>query len=97
MALQKEISQENGIILNYHRISSVNKITNKNTVIEVLSYLSRKEREKEVLALKNNTEMNILIEAKYFEMQYNEDTTIEEAYAYLKTLKEFEYAVDVIE
>lgn len=95
MALKKEIKQENGIVLNYHRIGSINKITNKNTVIEVLSYLSRSEREKEVLALKNNTEMNILLEAKYFEMQYSEDTTIEEAYNYLKTLEEFKNSVNV--
>ena len=29
MALKKEIELDNGIILNYHRITSINKITNE--------------------------------------------------------------------
>lgn len=47
MALQKEIKLENGVILNYHRISSLNKITNIVNNIEVSSYTSKEQREKE--------------------------------------------------
>lgn len=47
MALQKEIEMKNGIILNYHRITSLNKITNKNNIIEVNSYINEVQREKE--------------------------------------------------
>ena len=47
MALQKEIELENGIILNYHRITSLNKITNISNNIEVNSYISESQREKE--------------------------------------------------
>lgn len=47
MALQKEIELENGVILNYHRIVSLNKITNISNNIEVNSYISEKQREKE--------------------------------------------------
>ena len=40
MALKKEIELENGIIVNYHRIVSINKITNDCNIIEVASYTS---------------------------------------------------------
>ena len=47
MALQKEIELDNGVVLNYHRITSLNKITNISNTIEVNSYISEKQREKE--------------------------------------------------
>lgn len=47
MALVKEIEKENGVVLNYHRITSLNKITNQNNIIEVNSYINEKQREKE--------------------------------------------------
>lgn len=47
MALKKEIELENGIILNYHRITSLNKITNITNIIEVSSYANEKQRQKE--------------------------------------------------
>ena len=50
MALKKEIELNNGIVLNYHRIVSINKITNHSTIIEIASYTSEEKRniEKEV-------------------------------------------------
>lgn len=47
MALLKEIELDNGVIVNYHRIVSLNKITNKNNIIEVASYTSENQRLKE--------------------------------------------------
>ena len=47
MALQKEIELDNGVILNYHRITSLNKITNMNNIIEVSSYTNKSQRDKE--------------------------------------------------
>ncbi len=47
MALQKQIEQRNGIILNYHRIAVINKITNMVNVIEINSYINKEQREKE--------------------------------------------------
>lgn len=47
MALQKEIEQDNGIILNYHRIVALNKITNILNAIEVNSYINEEQRAKE--------------------------------------------------
>lgn len=48
MAILKEIEKENGIILNYHRITSLNKITNQNNTIEVNSYINEIQRNKEM-------------------------------------------------
>lgn len=47
MALKKEIELENGVILNYHRITSFNKITNVVDIIEISSYISKSQRDKE--------------------------------------------------
>jgi len=47
MALKKIIELENGVVLNYHRIVSLNKITNISNVIEVASYTNEKQRKKE--------------------------------------------------
>ena len=47
MALQKEIELENGIVLNYHRIMSLNKIINVSNNIEVSSYTNETQRNKE--------------------------------------------------
>lgn len=49
MALQKEIELENGIVLNYHRIASLNKITNISNIIEVNSYATESQRNKEII------------------------------------------------
>ena len=44
MAFKKEIELENGIIVNYHRIVSINKITNSSNIIELASYISEKKK-----------------------------------------------------
>ena len=109
MALKREIEMENGVILNYHRIVAVNSITNIKSIIEVASYISEKQREKEAryieLQLKQNrTEederelekgINVLVETKYYDMPYSEENSIENAYEYLKTLDDFKNAQDV--
>lgn len=101
MALQKEITQENGIVLSYHRIESLNILTNVANIISVSSYLNRNERENELKAYEeafiNGTgvEMNVYINSNIYKAPYNPSMTIEEAYDYLKTLKAFEGAEDV--
>lgn len=47
MALKKEIELDNGIILNYHRVLSINSITNISTNIEISSYTNKEQRDKE--------------------------------------------------
>ncbi len=47
MALNKDIKIDNGVTVIYHRIISLNKITNVANLIEVGSYTSSEKREEE--------------------------------------------------
>lgn len=100
MALQKEIELENGIIVNYHRIVSITKITNQLNGIEVASYTTAEKREEEQQALETGIEngeaieTNIFIDTTYINKDYDELETIEDAYDYLKTLDKFKKAKD---
>lgn len=113
MALQKEIELENGITLNYHRITSLNKITNIANIVEINSYANESKRQKEKeyhnVQKKNasNEELstteqellekgiNVFVEADCINLPYNEDTTIEDVYEYLKTTEKYKNAEDV--
>lgn len=95
MALKKEIELDNGITLKYHRIASINKITNHCTVIEVASYTSEEKREVEKEALANKTSFDVYVHTTLFNKEYDETDTIENMYEYLKTTEMFEGAEDV--
>ena len=98
MAIKKEIELENGIIVNYHRIVSINKITNSCNIIEVASYTSENQREKEkeyYRSIDEDKQMKVFIETDYIQKEYLENETIEECYEYLKTLDKFKDAIDV--
>lgn len=93
MALFKEIKQPDGVKTNYHRILYLNKIINSHVSIAVLSYIDEDSRaEEKTLGNNNQYKANIT-----YETRYNKDMSIEEAYSYLKTLPEFEGAVDILE
>lgn len=94
MALKKEIILDNGVTTNYHRIVSLNNITNIATIIEVASYTSKNKRDEEKSAIKNSEEMNVFIDTDYINKEYEKDFTIEQAYEYLKTLDKFKNAID---
>lgn len=101
MALRKEIELKNGIVVDYHRIASLNKITNINNIIEINSYTKEEKRleEKEVyekiLEQENYTPIDVFIESTYIEIPYDEQMTIKQAYEFLKTLEEFNGAIDI--
>lgn len=101
MALKKEIVLDNGIIVNYHRIVSLSKITNQSNIIEVASYTSKEKREEEKEAIKKGQEAeeaistNIFIDTTYINKEYSETETIEDAYLYLKTIDKFKDAEDI--
>ena len=109
MALIKEIEMENGVVLNYHRITSLNKITNQSNTIEVNSYISENQRNKEkeyqdLQKKENKTQeeeielekgINVLIEADFISIPYNEEMTIEDAYDYLKTTDKYKKSKDI--
>lgn len=95
MALKKEIKMNNGIILTYHRIVSLNKITNNSSIIEVASYLKEEERQKEIIYFESedpDKKCDVIIVTEYIAKEYNEDETIKDAYDYLKTIEMFEGA-----
>lgn len=98
MALLKKIETSNGIILNYHRIVSIGKITNKTSIIEVASYIDESKRQQEV-AYDNSTDpnkrLNVYIHTTYINKEYNETENIQDIYAYLKTLDMFKDAEDI--
>ena len=94
MALSKEIVLENGITVNYHRIASVNNITNQASIIEIQSYTSEEKRQEEKTALENNEPMNVFISTEYLNKEYTQKLDVDEAYAYLKGLEKFENSED---
>lgn len=94
MAVSKQIEADNGVALNYHRIVSVNTITNVQNVIEVASYTSESKRKEEADALANGEGMNVYIESRFINAEYDQSMTVEGAYEWLKTLPEFADAVD---
>lgn len=95
MALKKQIELDNGIIINYHRIVSINKITNVQTNIEVASYTSEEKREIEKEAISNGSSFNVFVNTIYFNKEYDELDTIENLYEYLKTTEMFADAEDI--
>ena len=89
MALIKEIVLGNGITVTYHRVVSVNNITNHESIIEIASYTSKTKREEEKAALTAGTEMNVFISTEYMSIAYNQTLNVDSAYIYLKTLDKF--------
>lgn len=94
MALSKEIVLDNGITVNYHRIVSVNIITNMNNIIEIASYTSDDKRDEEKDALTDGKHMNIFMRTTYVNTEYDQSMTVEDAYKWIKELPEFEGAED---
>ena len=94
MALLKEIELENGVKVSYHRITSVNAITNNNSMIEVSSYTSEAKRNEEKNAEKGE-DINVFIHTKFIDTEYNKSLNVDSAYAYIKSLPIFEDAIDV--
>lgn len=94
MALIKEIELENGVKVNYHRIVSVNNITNHVSIIEVASYTSKEKREQEKEAFEKGKFIDVFKETKFIEKEYEEDLNVVSAYEYLKTLPEFSGCTD---
>lgn len=95
MAIFKKIELDNGITTNYHRVVSINNITNHSSIIEVASYTNEDKRLEEKEAIENGTPMNVFIETTYLSTDYNKNLNVDNAYDYLKTTEMFEDAKDV--
>lgn len=94
MGLLKEIELDNGVTVRYHRVVSVNTITNVSNVIEVASYTSHEKREEEQDAVSGGEPMNIYVHTRFESAPYDQTMTVEGAYEWLKTLPEFADAAD---
>jgi hypothetical protein len=99
MALKKDKVLENGIVLTYHRVVSVNSITNMQSMIEVGSYLNKEQREKEREWYETGGQerLNVYIGTTYYTKEYDKDLNVDTAYEYLKTLEDFADAEDIFE
>lgn len=85
MALKKSIRQENGVTTEYHRILFLQQMVNSHTSIAVVSHI-----DEELRFIPGSYQQAIT-----YETDYDENMTIKLAYEYLKTLPEFEGALDV--
>ncbi|MBR3938488.1 MAG: hypothetical protein IKJ67_00745 [Bacteroidales bacterium] len=94
MALKKNIVLDNGVVTNYHRIVSINKVTNNSNIIEVASYTSEEKRQEEKNAIADGTAMNVFVDTTYISKEYSENETIQDVYDYLKTTDKFKDAED---
>lgn len=91
MALKKEIRQDDGVITSYHRILYVQSTINSHVSIAVLSYVDETSRDME------NGEKAPYKKAVTYETTEVSDMGVRKAYAYLKTLPEFEGAEDILD
>ena len=94
MALLKEIELENGVILNYHRIVTITKVTNHNTVLEIAGYISKEKRVQEIQQLASGEDVTPYIDTSFMSVPYDEKSTIKDWYAYLKTTDKYAGAKD---
>lgn len=102
MALKKQITADNGIVTEYHRIALLSvDVHNQNTIL-VHSYLNADGRqiEKDYAAgLYRDIEEGMMkfpyVAAQYIHTDYDESMNLKSAYEYLKTLPQFEGATDI--
>lgn len=96
MAFSKNIGLDNGVITNYHRVVSVNTITNVADLVEIASYTSREKREEEQAAVSGGEPMNVYIHTRYESAPYGSCPTVTRAYEWLKAnVEDFADAEDV--
>ena len=91
MALYKHIRQSDGVVTNYHRILSITQTVNRQNSIAVLSYVDGQSRTDEKESILNQPYSKSIT----YETTYDDTMTAESAYAWLKTLPQFEGAEDV--
>ena len=91
MAIYKPVRQDDGVTTNYHRVLFLMHTVNRQNSIAVLSYVDEEARD----GARNNMIMQPYSKSITYEVDYDPNMTIDDAYAYLKTLPQYEGAVDV--
>ena len=95
MALHLKRTLPNGVSIEYHRVVRVDCITNVARVIEVASYTSAAKRAEEKAKTAAGEPMDVYMETRFYEAPPSDaGMSCAEAYAYLKTLPEFDGATD---
>ena len=94
MAIIKSIELENGVAVSYHRVVSVNNITNHASIIEVGSYTSKAKREEEKQTIGSSEPINIFIHSQYLSVPYNAELNVNSAYEYLKDTEQYSGGTD---
>lgn len=97
MALSKNITMEDGVLCRYHRVYSVTVRVNGDREVIVRSYPTKAARAAEKEAQAAMTYSPIYARDTRRIMTYGESVDVTDAYAWLKTLPEFEGASDVLE
>ena len=102
MAIKVKVTAANGIVTEYHRIAMLKIDTNQQNTILVHSYLSEDGRQIEkdyAEGLYNGIEEGMMtfpyVNAQYLSLEYDGNMTIGSAYEYIKTLPQFEGAIDI--
>lgn len=93
MGLKKVMEENTGVTTEYHRILSLNIMPGIHNHIAVLSYINYDAR---ILELNDEGVIPYRRIAAY-NLPYDENMNIKSAYAYLKTLPDFQGATDVFE
>lgn len=102
MALKKQITADNGVVTEYHRIALLSvDVHNQNTIL-VHSYLSANGRQVEkdyAAGMYKDVDAGMMkfpyVDAHYIHTDYDESMSIKGAYEYLKTMPQFEGATDI--
>lgn len=97
MGLKLHKTLPNGVQLNYFRVTDVHIITNVGNCVRVAGYTSKAKRQEEADAMMGDGTMDVYVEGFGYECPYDQTMTIDSAYAYLKTLPDYEGAEDVLE
>lgn len=98
MALKKAIELDNGVVVNYHRISNISTLVNKMIMITIVSYVNSDKRDEETAEKPPEEsylhDVNNVITTMSEEKEYEEGFDVVKAYEYLKSLDKFKDAED---
>jgi superfamily II RNA helicase len=94
MALLKQIELDSGVVLNYHRIVAITKVTNHSIILEIASYTNKEKRQQEIQQLEACEEITAYIDTTFMSVDYDEASTIKDWYTYLKTTEKYIDAED---
>lgn len=102
MAIKIQVTADNGIVTEYHRIALLSIDVNQQNTILVHSYLSSDGRQIEkdyANGLYDDLDEGMMkfpyVSAEYINVGYDPDMTVSKAYGYLKSLPKYAGATDV--